>query len=147
MKTYRIRIEGQPYEVIVSALDTNPVQVTVNGEAFEVWLDNGQSKTQVGVPTLPAMSPTSTPRPAISLPSPTTGDEHSRQVKAPIPGVITQVHVKPGQDVQSGEPLCNLEAMKMNNTIRAARSGKIATVFVSMGQHVKHQEVLVEFVG
>jgi biotin carboxyl carrier protein len=47
--------------------------------------------------------------------------------------------------VQIGDELCALEAMKMRNAIRATRAGRIATVHVAVGQHVKHQELLVEF--
>jgi propionyl-CoA carboxylase alpha chain len=59
--------------------------------------------------------------------------------------VIVSVAVQPGDTVQVGQELCVLEAMKMNNTIRAARAGTVARVNVSVGQHVKHGEVLLEY--
>jgi biotin carboxyl carrier protein len=65
------------------------------------------------------------------------------RIKAPIPGQITRVMVSPGDDVEAGQPLLELEAMKMENEIRAPRAGKIKMVNVSSGQGVKLNEVLV----
>jgi pyruvate carboxylase len=74
-----------------------------------------------------------------------TTNGNDRLVKAPIPGVITAIQVQPGQAVQVGDILCSLEAMKMVNSIRAARSGTIGAIHVSLGQHVRHQELLLEY--
>jgi propionyl-CoA carboxylase alpha chain len=59
--------------------------------------------------------------------------------------VITAILVQAGSEVVVGQELCKLEAMKMNNSIRASRSGKVGSVMVSIGQHVKHNDVLIEF--
>lgn len=69
------------------------------------------------------------------------------QVRAPIPGVIDSVAVRPGNEVATGDPLCVIEAMKMKNVIRASRVGIIDEVLVTPGQHVKHGDVLVAFVA
>jgi glutaconyl-CoA/methylmalonyl-CoA decarboxylase subunit gamma len=53
--------------------------------------------------------------------------------------------VSPGDEVEVGGELCILEAMKMKNAIRATRAGQIAAVHVSTGQHVKHNDPLVEY--
>ena len=98
----------------------------------------------------PALSPVeahgSAPAPgAAPSPTPVSGGDKARWVRAPIPGVIVAIAVKPGAKVQIGDELCALEAMKMRNAIRATRAGQIAAVHVTVGQHVKHQELLVEF--
>jgi biotin carboxyl carrier protein len=72
-------------------------------------------------------------------------DADTKAVRAPIPGVIVSIGVQPGDEVTAGQELCVLEAMKMNNAIRASRAGQVATVYVSVGQHVKHHEVLIEY--
>jgi biotin carboxyl carrier protein len=68
-------------------------------------------------------------------------------VRAPIPGLITALLVQPGYEVSAGQELCKLEAMKMNNSIRSTRTGKIAKIYVSVGQQVQHNEVLMEYAG
>lgn len=69
----------------------------------------------------------------------------AKTVLAPLPGVIVAIHVKPGTEVAHGQELCIIEAMKMKNVIRATRSGTIAAINVTLNQHVKHHDVLMEF--
>jgi biotin carboxyl carrier protein len=66
------------------------------------------------------------------------------RVKAPIPGLIARVLVAAGQQVQAGDPLLVLEAMKMENEIRAQRAGVVNALHVNPGQSVARHEVLVE---
>jgi biotin carboxyl carrier protein len=68
------------------------------------------------------------------------------RVKAPIPGLVGQVSVQPGDTVAVGQPLLILEAMKMENEIRAPRSGTVARVNVSPGEEVNLHQVMVEIV-
>jgi acetyl/propionyl-CoA carboxylase alpha subunit len=65
-------------------------------------------------------------------------------VKAPIPGVVTQVLVSEGQAVELGQPLLVLEAMKMANEIRAPHAGVIGRVRVAPHQTVAREDALVE---
>jgi acetyl/propionyl-CoA carboxylase alpha subunit len=66
------------------------------------------------------------------------------RIKAPIPGLITRIMVREGDDVQAGQPLLVLEAMKMENEIRAPHTGKVKTINVKSGQGVTLHEVLAE---
>ena len=66
------------------------------------------------------------------------------RVKAPIPGQITQVLVQLEEQVASGQPLMILEAMKMENEIRAPRSGRVKLLNAAPGRHVALNELLVE---
>lgn len=66
------------------------------------------------------------------------------RVKAPIPGLITRVLVQVGEVVTAGQPLLVLEAMKMENELRAPREGTVTAVHVSVNQSVVHDEVLAE---
>ncbi|MBX7235638.1 MAG: biotin/lipoyl-binding protein [Caldilineales bacterium] len=66
------------------------------------------------------------------------------RVKAPIPGLIARLLVEAGTPVEIGQPLLVLEAMKMENEIRATRSGIIADLRVQPGQTVMMGEVLAE---
>lgn len=66
------------------------------------------------------------------------------RVKAPIPGLVTRVLVRPGALVLAGQPLLYLEAMKMENEILAPRSGTVIELNVRPGQSVALDEVLVD---
>jgi acetyl/propionyl-CoA carboxylase alpha subunit len=66
------------------------------------------------------------------------------RVKAPIPGLIARVLVQKGQAVTAGEAIIVLEAMKMENEIRAPRSGVVTSVRVKPGDSVVRNTVLAE---
>ena len=73
----------------------------------------------------------------------TTGAGHGQILTAPLPGKITHVAVRPGDSVQPGDTLVVIEAMKMENELRAAAAGTIAEVRVTPGQAVNPGDVLV----
>ncbi|UCH61595.1 MAG: acetyl-CoA carboxylase biotin carboxyl carrier protein subunit [Fidelibacterota bacterium] len=73
--------------------------------------------------------------------------DHSGEVTAPIPGLITSVAVAVGAEVDAGEQLLILEAMKMENEIAAPKSGRVAVVHVSPGDAVEKGAPLVELEG
>jgi biotin carboxyl carrier protein len=62
-----------------------------------------------------------------------------------MPGTIVSIAVQPGDQVEVGQDLCVLDAMKMNNRIRAPRAGTIAQVHVTVGQQVSYGQPLVTF--
>ena len=62
-----------------------------------------------------------------------------------IPGLITRVLVEVGDQVEAGQPLLVLEAMKMENEIRSPRAGTIKSIPVAVGDRVNSGDVLVEF--
>jgi pyruvate carboxylase subunit B len=62
-----------------------------------------------------------------------------------MPGLVVRVDVVPGQSVAAGTGLVVLEAMKMQNELRAGAPGTVATVRVQPGQAVEKGQVLVEF--
>jgi biotin carboxyl carrier protein len=66
------------------------------------------------------------------------------RVTAPMPGKIVRVLVKPGDDVKARQGLVVVEAMKMENELRAARDGRVRLVAVEEGQSVEAGTVLVE---
>jgi biotin carboxyl carrier protein len=141
---YRVKVEEQWFDVEISDLTTRPVVAYVDGVPFEVWPESSSSSSVQAVKQpAPAAAPP-LPKPASHAPS---GINHQslKAVRAPIPGVIISIAVQPNSQVDVGQELCVLEAMKMRNSIRATRGGEIVRVNVTPGQHVRHHEVLMEF--
>lgn len=66
-------------------------------------------------------------------------------VKAPMPGLIIDLRVKPGDVVKPGDALLVLEAMKMENVIKSAGEGVVKQVKVKKGDSVEKNQVLLEF--
>ena len=66
-------------------------------------------------------------------------------IKAPMPGLILDIHVKEGQGVKEDDPLLILEAMKMENVITSPRDGLIKSVNMSKGDTIDKGHLLIEF--
>jgi glutaconyl-CoA/methylmalonyl-CoA decarboxylase subunit gamma len=158
----KVKVEEQIYEVEISDIRQRPIIAIVEGDEFEIWPEGEPSfhtrrqsfenntNTQARMESSSqqpvfASSLTSSFKPE-EKPLPTlAANGNLLVVRAPIPGVITAVNIHPGEEVSVGQQLCVLEAMKMNNSIRASRAGHIAAVHVIVGQHVKHHDILLEF--
>ncbi|WP_312167351.1 acetyl/propionyl/methylcrotonyl-CoA carboxylase subunit alpha [Phenylobacterium sp.] len=69
----------------------------------------------------------------------------SKLILSPMPGLVVSLDVEPGQSVQAGQAVAIVEAMKMQNIIRAEREGVVKTVGPKAGDSVAADEVLVEF--
>lgn len=67
------------------------------------------------------------------------------EIKAPMPGAIVEVLVAKDQEIEINDPLVILEAMKMENIIRATAQGTVSDVLVESGSVVQKNEILVKF--
>jgi len=140
---YRVKVEEQWFEVEINDLTARPVIAYVEGEPFEIWPESSGTANQPAR-QLSVSAPPPTPKPRTQ--AATITDQNSlKLVRAPIPGVIVSIAVQPPAEVAVGQELCVLEAMKMRNSIRATRNGEIIKVNISPGQHVRHNDVLMEF--
>ena len=122
---YKVTLKGRTYEVEVEA-----------GEA--ILLDEYEAIAPSAPAAAPAAAaPAAAPAPAAAAapaaPAVTGADD---PVNAPMPGNILKVNVSQGQAVKSGDVLCVLEAMKMENEIMAPKDGTVTQVLVSKGSTV-----------
>jgi propionyl-CoA carboxylase alpha chain len=69
----------------------------------------------------------------------------SKYLLCPMPGLIVKVDVEVGQEVQEGQALCTVEAMKMENILRAERKGIVAKVNAAAGDSLAVDDVILEF--
>ena len=69
----------------------------------------------------------------------------SKLLLCPMPGVVTALHVAEGDEVQAGQALCTVEAMKMENLLRAERQGRVARIMAEAGDNLAVDAVIMEF--
>ncbi|MEP1587018.1 MAG: DUF2118 domain-containing protein, partial [Tateyamaria sp.] len=69
----------------------------------------------------------------------------SKLLLCPMPGLVVKMHVEEGEEVQDGQALCTIEAMKMENILRAERKGTVSKVNASEGDSLAVDEVILEF--
>jgi len=134
-------------------------RVTVNGQVFEVEVEELGGETREtaaprfgpvsfprppAAPTAPGPAPRPEPKgkapaaPRAEVPSPVEGEA----VTAPLPGLVVDVKVSPGQQVSNGELLLILEAMKMENEVTAPVSGVVRAIKVSQGATVNTGDLM-----
>ncbi|MGB3738001.1 MAG: acetyl/propionyl/methylcrotonyl-CoA carboxylase subunit alpha [Pontixanthobacter sp.] len=68
----------------------------------------------------------------------------SKYLLCPMPGLLVKLHVGEGDDVQPGQPLATVEAMKMENILRAEKEGSIAVIKAQEGESLAVDEVILE---
>jgi propionyl-CoA carboxylase alpha chain len=145
MKRYQITLGEQTFDVkVLSDPRQRTVQVEVDGQPLTVEISAIVAAAEA--PTAGA-APSTVPSPAgAPVPAPTAiSAATSNTVTTPLPGVIKTIAVRPGQKVSVNDELVVIEAMKMDNVIRAQRAGTIGTVFVTEGRQVAHGEPLLDY--
>jgi glutaconyl-CoA/methylmalonyl-CoA decarboxylase subunit gamma len=118
----RILVDGMPYEL---ELDEQEGRVVVRGIAHDLAVE-GLEETRPG------------PRPGAA----TVAGEGA--VTAIMPGKIIRLLVAEGDPVEEGDVICILEAMKMENELKAPRAGTVKKLYVQAGQDVEMGTVLAE---
>ena len=116
-------------------------KVTLKGRTYEVEVEAGEAilldEYEAIAPSAPAAAvPAAAPAPAAAAPAAPAVTGAGDPVNAPMPGNILKVNVSQGQAVKSGDVLCVLEAMKMENEIMAPKDGTVTQVLVSKGSTV-----------
>ena len=90
----------------------------------------------------PAPKPAAAPAPKAEPAAAPAAGGPAKALKSPLPGSITKILVTPGQAVKKGETLLMMEAMKMENEIKAEKDGVVAEIKVTVGQNVMNDDVL-----
>ncbi len=137
MKEYKYTINGNKYEVVIGDITDNVATLTVNGEEFKVEMER-EAAPEKKKPVVRAAASGAANEPATG-----TAPNKANALKAPLPGVITDILVEVGQEVQAGDNVIVLEAMKMANNLQAEKSGKVTAICVQVGQSVMEDEALV----
>jgi biotin carboxyl carrier protein len=153
-----IRLEGQAVHINDNPIEVSKVQLT---ELRSHWIVNGKSMNvellQVNATTKEFVVKVNNKPYTLqlkdrfddllkSLGMEQVGEKKMREIKAPMPGLVLNVLVNAGDAVEKDTPLLILEAMKMENVIKAGSSAVVKKVNAIKGVPVEKGAVLVEFV-
>ena len=133
-----VKINETNYTVEIEDLNARPIVALVDGERFEVTPESG---AQLPIKKEASAGMESAPK-KVNVPS---AASNAKSLPAPLPGTIIEIFVKVGDEVESGQVGLVIEAMKMKNSIRSTREGKVSAVLASAGQTVTHKQPLLEF--
>lgn len=134
MKEYKFKINGYLYNVSINSLQNDTAEVVVNGREYIVNIEsvekNQKSNQSAESSELPKEEPGTTSKNAI------------RNIKSPLPGIIVEINVKPGDSVKKGQKIAVIEAMKMENEITADCDGVVSEIKVKVGDSVLEGAVI-----
>ena len=149
MPAFDVTIQDKTYHVEIPDPGASPLQVVVDGQPFEVGIVGTEieaAPAKLAPAPRPAAEPAQLPPPPrieTALPVAASGALGGNEIHAPMPGTILSVDVKEGQQVEVGQVVCILEAMKMKNPIRATHTGTVAEICVAAGMTVPYGAVLI----
>ncbi|RZJ21984.1 MAG: acetyl/propionyl/methylcrotonyl-CoA carboxylase subunit alpha [Haliea sp.] len=147
-----VQVGTQRYEICSNwHLGGARIRGTVNGKAFNAQVERGVGKNPLAIRIIHNGTRLDTlvltPRAAqlhALMPFKAPPDM-SRYVLSPMPGLLVDVAVQPGQKVQAGERVAVIEAMKMENVLFAAADGVVAKVLAAKGESLTVDQPIVEF--
>ena len=149
MSKYQYKVQGVDYEVEIEEVEGNIAKVNVNGIPFEVELQkpiNAAKHPQLSKLKVEAPKPVAAAAPVeaapAAAPQPAAPAGAGSPIKAPLPGTITEIKVQQGQQVNVGDVVLVLEAMKMQNNIEAEYAGTVTSITVKAGDTVMEGAVL-----
>lgn len=146
---YEYKVKGVDYEVEIQNIEGNIANVSVNGIPFEVEMKQPvkASKQKVRLSSEPApkteVTASATLENKVVEPVKATPVTNGKPITAPLPGTINDIKVKVGDQVNVGDTVVILEAMKMQNNIEAEIAGTIASINVNKGDAVMEGDTLV----
>lgn len=147
MNKYQYKVKGVDYEVEIAEVEGNIAKVNVNGIPFELELQkpiNAAKHPTMNRPKVEApqkvTAPVAAAAPAAAQPAAPAGAGNA--LKAPLPGTVTEIKVQVGQQVNVGDTVLVLEAMKMQNNIESDYAGQVTSIAVKQGDTVMEGAVL-----
>ncbi len=156
MKTYKYKVQGVDYEVEIAEVEGKIARVNVNGIPFEIEMQKpinaakhpvlAATKQLTRPQPLPERDGSDVPQAIVTPPSQGGAGSGSaaggNPIKAPLPGTVTDICVTVGQQVNVGDTVLVLEAMKMQNNIEAESAGTVKAINVNKGDSVMEGAVL-----
>ncbi len=144
-KSLHCTINGQGYEVLLSQNGGKINKVIINGMTESIFVsetsDNNYCVHLKGLDFICRRTDELNDSRDYSYKEDKNND---LEYRSPMPGKVIKVNVKEGDDVKEGDVLCVVEAMKMENNIKAMTAAKVAKVFVGEGDKVDVKNILIE---
>ncbi len=145
-----VQVDGERVSAAVESIDGTPVRMVTIGDevhrvvvrprggtrgAYTLWLDGYRFEVE-------ALDERG--RAIRELSGKSAGPSGPAPLVAPMPGLIVRVNAQPGDEVQAGQGLVVMEAMKMENELRAPAAGRVRAILAAPGTAVEKGAVLIE---
>lgn len=126
--TYHLLYENASYQIKILEQNAGKkeLKLLVNGQSYHLKIEDeyDQLVRQLGLEVV--------------------NTQKVNEIKAPMPGLVLEVSVQPGQTIEKGDPLLILEAMKMENVIKSVGDGVVEEILVKKGAAVEKGALLIK---
>ena len=123
--SYLLKLNNEVFELTSEKINSDQFKVLVSGNNFDITVRTALQEKAFKL-----------------LESSSAHQSHHTNVKAPMPGLILKIKKSVGEKVEQGESVIILEAMKMENDLKAPASGVIEYIFVTEGSAVEKETIL-----
>ncbi|MFI3296853.1 MAG: biotin/lipoyl-containing protein [bacterium] len=150
MKKFNFSVEGNKFDVTVTELDNNIVDVVVNGSHYTVEIDREATRASNVQSIAPKKSPARVSSPTAPVAPQAAAPQAAAKattVCSQLPGSIISIVAGEGTAVKRGDVVIVIESMKMENNITAETDGTITKVFVEPGKSVMQGDKLFDIQG
>lgn len=146
----RILVDGQEVDAELVTLPGTPIRhLLANGRSHALVAHPGEARgtwdVQINGDRFAVEVVDERTRAIRAMTGAAAGPQGPKPVRAPMPGLVVRVDVEVGQEVKAGQGVVIIEAMKMENELKAEAAGVVSRVLVTAGQAVEKGAVLVEF--
>ena len=122
--TWLLKLDNKIYEISASQIDHERYSISIEGRNLEILIRTSLQEKAAKLSELKGIT------------------THKMDTKAPMPGMVIKIKKNIGDNVSQGESIMILEAMKMENDLRAQVSGKIKSISVKEGMAVEKGNIL-----
>ena len=122
--TYLIKINNKVYHITTNKLEKDKYSFLIDGHYFETIV---RTKLEEEI---------------VNVLSKSANNNGNRVIKSPMPGLVLRINKNVGDQIEEGEPLILLEAMKMENEIRSPSSGIVSEIYVQPHSSVEKNQTL-----
>jgi len=141
---WRCRLDGCDFPLDVRSLQDGVLSILINGKSYEVKQEITATEINIMVGSQRFAAIVRDPRSLRSRRSLHAGEEGVKKVTAPMPGKVIRILAPVGTQVQAGQSVLVIEAMKMQNEMKSPKKGTVKKINVAEGAPVEAGQALAE---
>jgi len=147
--SWRCTLNGREFPLDVVAMQAGVLSFLIDGKSYEARLDeakaidNAAAGTNIVVGDERFLATVRDPR-SLRSRRPADAGQGIKKLTAPMPGKVVRILAPAGTEVEAGQPVLAIEAMKMQNEIKSPKKGKVKKISVSQGDAVEAGQILAE---
>lgn len=141
---WHCKLDGRELPLDVAAIQNGVLSLLVDGKSYEVKQESTATETNIVIGSERFNATVRDPRSLRSRRSAGGAEEGIKKISSPMPGKVVRILAPVGTEVEAGQGVLVIEAMKMQNEMKSPKKGTIKKISASVGDAVEAGQVLAE---